>query len=247
MNDHPNENLPRHVAIIMDGNGRWAEARGLKRLEGHQAGVDSVRAITRFSRDRGIKYLTLYSFSKENWQRPKFEVEGLMRLLNRYLKRELDELLGNGIRLNALGDLNRLPKATGNLLRETIARTSENRGMVLTLALSYSGRQEIIEACRALSRDCLEGRLRPEEIDEAVFNSRLQTGNMPDPDLLIRTGGEQRVSNFLLYQIAYTELYITDIFWPDFREQELETALASYMGRERRFGMTSEQIAGKKR
>ncbi|MEW5721655.1 MAG: isoprenyl transferase [Thermodesulfobacteriota bacterium] len=245
MEDLDLRNLPRHVAVIMDGNGRWAQARGRKRIDGHREGAESVRAITRACRRLGLGYLTLYAFSSENWQRPRPEVEALMRLLSQYLKRELNEMLENGIRLNAIGEVDRLPRFLNKLLRETMARTAGNRDMVLTLALSYGGRAEILRACRRVAEESLAGRLEPGEVDEKAFARFLYSPDLPDPDLLIRTGGESRVSNFLLWQIAYTELYVTGVMWPDFREEQLYAALRDYQGRQRRYGMTGEQVAGK--
>jgi undecaprenyl diphosphate synthase len=236
------ENLPRHVAIIMDGNGRWAQAKGMPRLEGHRVGVESVRVVIKAARKFGLKYLTLYTFSEENWQRPRPEVEGLMRLLNRHLKAEIKELHANGVRINALGELTRLPKASQKLLREAMAETSANDELVLSLCLSYGGRQEILQACRELARECRDGALDPEEIEDELFSSRLFSRGLPDPDLVIRTGGDQRISNFLLWQIAYSELYITPTYWPDFREGELLAALLDYQRRQRRYGKTGEQI-----
>jgi undecaprenyl diphosphate synthase len=209
-------NLPAHVAVIMDGNGRWAKARGMNRLEGHKAGAESVRTITRTARRLGIKYLTLYTFSFENWQRPKLEVEGLMRLLARYLEGEVDEMMENGVRLNAIGDLDRLPKSTRKLLDKTMARTAGNSDMVMSLALSYGGRVEIVNACRRLAEECKAGKLALEDIDETAFARCLYTKDIPDPDLLIRTGGESRISNFLLWQIAYAEIYMTKKYWAGF-------------------------------
>ncbi|MBW2621517.1 MAG: isoprenyl transferase [Deltaproteobacteria bacterium] len=234
--------LPRHLAIIMDGNGRWAQAKGLRRSEGHRAAADSVRSVTRASRELGIKALTLFAFSSENWGRPRLEVQLLMGLFNRYLKSELTEMLGNGIRLNAIGDLERLPRATRNLMRETMERTASNQDMVLTLAMSYGGRQDVVEAARAVARQCLAGELKPEDVTEDVFGGFVSTADLPDLDLLIRTGGEYRLSNFMLWQTAYTELYFTPTLFPDFRAEELFKIIADYQERERRFGKTSEQI-----
>ncbi len=234
--------LPRHVAIIMDGNGRWAQERNLNRIEGHRAGAESVRAIVRYCRQLGISILTLYAFSKENWQRPKREVSALWRLLARYLKSELDEMLANGIRLNTLGEIDELPQSVSRLLRETMARTAGNRDMVLNLALNYSGRSEIVRAARLLAAACAAGKISPDDVDETMFSRHLYTGDMPDPDLLIRTSGEERISNFLLWQIAYAELYLSPMYWPDFREPQLMEALADYQRRERRFGKISEQL-----
>ena len=235
------ENLPRHLAIIMDGNGRWAKERNLSRIEGHRAGAESVRVIVRSCRKIGIPVLTLYAFSKENWQRPSREVQALWRLLSRYLKSELGEMMENSIRLNAIGDIQELPKSVHRLLVETMEQTGANRDMVLNLALSYSGRSEIVRAAQKLAAACVENKLKPVEIDEEIFANNLYTADMPDPDLLIRTSGEQRISNFLLWQMAYTELYVSPLYWPDFREPELMEALADYQRRERRFGKTGEQ------
>lgn len=243
MSDLLLDKLPRHLAIIMDGNGRWAQARGMKRLDGHRAGAESVRVITRTARELGIDYLTLYAFSEENWQRPKPEVTGLMQLLHRYLSNELKELTRNDIRLNAIGDLDRLPKSTGKLLRENMEKTAGHSSMVLTLALSYGGRPEILRACRRLAEQCKHGEITADDITEDIFSQNLYTSGLPDPDLLIRTGGEHRVSNFLLWQIAYSELYITNLAWPDFREEQLKNALVDYQSRQRRFGKTGEQVA----
>ena len=248
----PNENmttdqldmtrLPRHVAIIMDGNGRWAQARGRKRLDGHRAGADSVRAVTEASRELGLDYLTLYAFSEENWQRPRTEVDGLMTLLARYIKKELRELLDNGIRFNVIGDVDRLPRSNRKLIDQAMAETASNRDMVFSVALSYGGRQEILRACRRFALDCQNGLAEPNGLTEEAFGARLYTAGLPDPDLLIRTGGEQRVSNFLLWQIAYAELYLTETYWPDFREPELRAALIDFQRRQRRFGRTGAQV-----
>lgn len=235
------ENLPRHLAIIMDGNGRWAKERNLSRIEGHRAGAESVRVIVRSCRKIGIPVLTLYAFSKENWQRPSREVQALWRLLSRYLKSELREMMENSIRLNAIGDIQELPKAVYRLLVDTMEQTAANRDMILNLALSYSGRSEIVKAAQKLATTCVKGELKPSEIDEEIFSNNLYTADMPDPDLLIRTSGEQRISNFLLWQMAYTELYVSPIYWPDFREPELMEALDDYQRRERRFGKTGDQ------
>ena len=236
------ENLPRHVAIIMDGNGRWAKRLGMKRVEGHKVGVESVREIVRFCRKIGIGYLTLYAFSHENWLRPRMEIDALMQLLNHFLKAELKEMLDNDIRFNTLGDLDRLPHKTKKLLEDAKARTKSKKGMVLSLALSYGGRPEIARACRAVARECMAGRLGPDDVDEDCIAARLYTADMPDPDLLIRTGGEYRISNFLLWQIAYSELYVTSTYWPEFREDALKEALLDYQGRQRRFGRTGDQV-----
>jgi undecaprenyl diphosphate synthase len=234
--------LPRHVAIIMDGNGRWAQRRGLMRVRGHVAGAESVRVVTRLARKLGICYLTLFAFSEENWQRPPREIRILMSLLRRYLHRELDEMRDNQIALKAIGNLTQLPERVRHDLEQTVTATAGTAQMVLTLALSYGGRNEIIQAAQALAREVLAGRLKPEDIDAALFSRYLYTAGMPDPDLLIRTSGEYRLSNFLLWQSAYTELYVTETLWPDFREDEFKKALESYQNRDRRFGLTQEQI-----
>ncbi len=234
--------LPRHLAIIMDGNGRWAQARGLPRVAGHEAGAESVREITRACRQAGLEALTLYSFSTENWRRPEDEVKALMGLLGRYLVEERREILENGIRLNAIGQLDRLPIPVRAALKELMHASRHNKGMTLTLALSYGGRAEIVEAARALAKKAAAGRLRPDAIDEDSFAAELGTAGLPDPDLLVRTSGELRLSNFLLWQLAYAEIYVTDVLWPDFRREELEKAFASFRTRERRFGKTSAQV-----
>jgi undecaprenyl diphosphate synthase len=236
------EKLPRHCAIIMDGNGRWAEKRSLGRIAGHQKGAESVRSVVRASREIGIPYLTLFAFSSENWSRPSGEVEALWILLKEYLSSELQEMLDNGIRLLAIGDLSRLPRDVASTLNETIKQTSRAATMTLTLALSYGGRDDILQALRRVMVNCREGTLSPEEITENLFSQYLWTANLPDPDLLIRTSGELRISNFFLWQLAYTEIYITPTLWPDFTKEELIHALLSYQERERRFGLTSEQI-----
>jgi len=228
--------LPHHVAIIMDGNGRWAKRQGLDRIQGHKKGAESVREIVRTAREIGIEYLTLYAFSEENWKRPGYEIEALMMLLKRYLKSELQEMLENGIRFNTIGNIHRLPQDVQKLLRETKERTSKNSDMVLTLALSYGGRQEICEAMRNIAKRVAAGDIDPSDIDVEVISGFLYTASLPDPDLLIRTSGEMRVSNFLLWQIAYTELYITPIMWPDFKKEQFIEAILEYQRRERRFG-----------
>lgn len=235
-------NLPRHLAIIMDGNGRWAKKRGWNRVRGHEEGAESVRVAVRTCRRLGIGWLTLYAFSEENWARPQAEVTALMKLLNRFLKRERQEMLERGIRLNAIGEIGKLPKSTRELLQKTMEDTSGGRDMVLSLALSYGGRQEIVRAARLLAEEVLGGGLDPSAIDEDALANRLFTADMPDPDLLIRTSGEQRVSNFLPWQLAYTEFYFTEALWPDFREAQLMEALSAYSMRQRRFGRTGEQL-----
>ncbi|MBM4299995.1 MAG: isoprenyl transferase [Deltaproteobacteria bacterium] len=236
------QKIPRHVAIIMDGNGRWAQRRGLHRVRGHVAGAESVRVVTRLARKLGVSYLTLFAFSEENWQRPGMEIRVLMALLRRYLHRELSEMRDNRIALKAIGDLSQLPEAVQRDLEATIALTAEGARMDLTLALSYGGRSEIVQAVQSLAREVAAGLLAPEDIDAARFSRSLYTAGMPDPDLIIRTSGEYRLSNFLLWQSAYTELYVTETLWPDFREAELGKALETYQQRQRRFGLTQEQI-----
>jgi undecaprenyl diphosphate synthase len=220
----------------MDGNGRWAKARGLPRIKGHQAGVDAIRDTAEACSEWGIKYLTLYSFSTENWSRPKAEIDFLMKLLKRYLENELETLQKNNIRLCSIGFSSDLPQAVQRDLNRVVRLTEKNTGLVLTLALSYGSRAEIVEAARTVARDVLSGKFIPEEIDESIISARLQTVGLPDPDLLIRTSGEMRLSNFLLWQLAYTELWITPVLWPDFRRHDLFEALQDYAKRERRFG-----------
>ena len=230
------ESLPKHVAIIMDGNGRWAKKHAFPRVRGHRKGAESVRTIVTLCRKLGIGYLTLYAFSEENWKRPPHEVNALMKLLGSFLKRELKEMKENGIRLNVIGRPETLPATTRKVLRDTIRETSHGSKMVLTLALSYGGRQEILDAVRALARKVQNGVMDPADISEDQFSGSLYTSGMPDPDLLIRTSGEYRISNFLLWQISYSEIYITPTLWPDFGEAELLKALSEYQKRDRRFG-----------
>jgi undecaprenyl diphosphate synthase len=237
------DRIPRHVAIIMDGNGRWAEAQGLERNAGHRAGIEAVRAVLRAANDLGIQYLTLYAFSSENWGRPQDEVRELMRLLDRYLVEEMDEVMEKGIRVRAIGRLDRLPPSTRQAVKDAIAKTAGNDAMDLVFALSYGGRAEIVDAARKLARAAAAGELDPHAIDEKLFASYLYDPAVPDPDLLIRTGAERRVSNFLLWQLAYTEIYTTDLMWPDFRERDLVEAVRDYQARERRFGKTSAQVS----
>ena len=239
-------NLPKHIAVIMDGNGRWALERNLTRTEGHQEGIESVRDIVKASSQLGIEYLTLYAFSIENWKRPITEVGILMKLLEHYLRQELNELHQNNVRLMSIGKLSSLPKVIQKLLHESIDMTKENTGLTLTLALSYSGRWDIVRAVQMIALDVRRGKVSPEDITESFFSSYLQTNNVPDPDLLIRTSGEMRLSNFLLWEMAYGEMYITDKFWPEFRRDDLYQALSNFMNRERRFGRTSEQLATEK-
>ena len=228
--------MPLHVAIIMDGNGRWAQKRGLPRIAGHRAGVKSVKKIVKIAGEINLKYLTLYTFSKENWKRPQSEVSALMKLLGDTTKRELAELLENNVKLIATGDLDKLPPERRDILLEGIERTQKSTGLILNLALNYSGRNEIIEAVRRIAADSASGRLNSDNIDDAMFSSYLQTSGLPDPDFLIRTSGEMRISNFLLWQTAYTELYVTGILWPDFDEKDFLNALLDFQSRERRFG-----------
>ena len=234
--------LPRHVAIIMDGNGRWAKAKGKDRSFGHQEGVVSVRKIMDAVTQLGLKYLTLYPFSTENWNRPEEEVQALMSLLVSAIHRETPDMMKKNVRLTAIGDLSRLREDAYNTLQECIDMTSANTGTTLVLALSYSSRWEITRAARQLTQEVLEQKINPNDIPEAMVSDHLTTKNIPDPDLLIRTGGEKRISNFLLWQLSYAEFFFTDVFWPDFREEELYEAILYYQQRERRFGKTSEQL-----
>ena len=234
--------LPRHVAIIMDGNGRWAKAKGKDRSFGHQEGVVSVRKIMDAVTQLGLKYLTLYTFSTENWNRPEEEVQALMSLLVSAIHRETPDMMKKNVRLTAIGDLSRLREDAYNKLQEGIDSTSANTGTTLVLALSYSSRWEITRAARQLAQEVLEQKINPNDITEAMVSDHLTTKNIPDPDLLIRTGGEKRISNFLLWQLSYAEFFFTDVFWPDFREEELYEAILYYQQRERRFGKTSEQL-----
>ncbi len=238
------ERLPRHVAIIMDGNGRWAEKRSLSRIEGHRQGVKAIRDTVKAARRLGIKVLTLYAFSQENWSRPPKEVRALMRLLKEYLEGELKEMLDNNIRLVAIGNLEDLPPDVRRTLRKTIRKTRSKNGMVLNLAISYSGRAEILRAVKKICQDHSKGKLRTQGITSEVFSRYLFTNELPEPDLLIRTSGESRISNFMLWQIAYTEIYVTDTFWPDFRRKDFIKALLDYQKRERRFGLTRRQLTG---
>jgi len=236
------DNLPKHLAIIMDGNGRWAKQKGLLRAFGHENGTKSVRLTVETCAKLGIKNLTLYAFSTENWNRPKLEVDTLMKLLISSLKNELQTLIDNNIRLNSIGNLEMLPKSAQKELLDVIKKTEKNSRMVLTLALSYGSREEIISAIKKISDKVKNNIISLDSIDESIINQHLYTQNLPDVDLLIRTSGEHRISNFLLWQIAYAELYFTDVLWPDFKEDDLHEAIISYQKRERRFGKTSEQI-----
>ena len=235
--------LPRHLAIIMDGNGRWAKAKGKPRTFGHEQGVRAVKETVESAAAMGIKYLTLYAFSTENWNRPKYEVDILMKLLIKSLKKELKTFQEHNIRLNAIGALDTLPKKAARELEEVIEQTSKNNKMTLSLALSYGSREELLQAVKSISVKVKNNIISSENIDETIINSHLYTHDLPEVDLLIRTSGEQRISNFLLWQIAYSELYFIDDYWPDFSKQHLEQALLNYQNRERRFGKTSEQLS----
>ncbi|MBI5482162.1 MAG: di-trans,poly-cis-decaprenylcistransferase [Deltaproteobacteria bacterium] len=234
--------LPRHVAIIMDGNGRWATARGLERLAGHRKGADSVRDVTRAAREIGLKALTLYAFSSQNWSRPPDEVLGLMQLLDEFVHTERAEILDHDIRLRAVGEIDRLPDFVRAPLLELCAVSAGNRGMILTLALSYGGRESLVDVTRRLCAAAAAGELRPDDVDEETIDRSLWTAGLPSLDLLIRTSGEQRLSNFLLWESAYAELWFTDVPWPDFDRSHLVAALTDYAQRERRFGKTSAQL-----
>ena len=236
------ERLPQHIAIIMDGNGRWAKEQGKLRVFGHQNGVGAVRAASEACAELGVKYLTLYAFSTENWNRSQFEVDALMKLLSKTMSEELKTLNNNNIRLNAIGDLERLPKSNYEALMKTIDETKNNDRMTLTLCLSYSGRWEIAQAAKKIAEKVKSGEINIEQIDEKCFSNFLSTNDMPDPELLIRTSGEERISNFLLWQLAYSEFYFTEKFWPDFGKEDLYEAIVNYQNRERRFGKTSEQL-----
>lgn len=234
MPDYPE--IPRHIAIIMDGNGRWAKDRGLPRLEGHRAGAESVREVMEACIELGVEFLTLYAFSSENWNRPETEVSALMSLLNRFLEEKAKDLDRQNVRLLAIGQLDRLPVKTRELIEKIKARTAGHTTMTLVLALSYGGREEIVSAARSLAADAVAGKITPSDIDAGLFSSRLQTAGIPDPDLLVRTSGEMRVSNFLLWQISYSEIVIVKKFWPDFRQGDLFETVNEYKRRHRRFG-----------
>ena len=236
------KNVPKHIAIIMDGNGRWAKERGLPRIAGHREGINSVREITRICGEIGVKYLTLFTFSTENWNRPKREVKALMTLLLSTIKKEIKELHKNNVKFSTIGDISILPKSTERGIKEGIELTFNNSGLNLILALNYGSRQEILSAVNNIISDINKKDIEIDSIDENIFSSYLYTNNCPDPDLLIRTSGELRISNFLLWQSAYTEMYLTDTYWPSFRENELFQAILDFQNRERRFGKTSEQL-----
>ncbi len=235
-------NLPRHIAVIMDGNGRWAKKKGNMRILGHQNAIEAVRDTVEGAAEIGVEYLTLYAFSTENWKRPKMEVDALMHLLVSTIRKETATLSKNNIRLQAIGDMDSLPKSCQRELKEAIEITRNNTRMTLVLALSYSGRWDITQATRRIANDFKAGNIAAEAINEATISQYLSTAGMPEPELLIRTSGELRISNFLLWQLAYTELFITDLLWPDFRREHLHQAILSYQARERRFGKTSEQL-----
>jgi undecaprenyl diphosphate synthase len=236
------DNLPGHIAIIMDGNGRWAKQRGLPRVMGHREGVKSVRTIVEACGELGIKTLTLYTFSTENWRRPKEEVSALMKLLLKTIRREIDDLMRNNVRLTVIGNLLGMPEEAARPMQAAADRTASNTGLNLVLALNYGGREEIVHAVRRIGVKIQSGILDPDAIDSETIGRHLYTSDLPDPDLLIRTSGELRLSNFLLWQLAYTEIYITDVLWPDFRKDELFKAILSFQQRERRFGKVSEQL-----
>ena len=240
------ERIPRHVAIIMDGNGRWAKQRNLPRIMGHKAGAESVKNIVRSARELNLEVLTLYAFSTENWKRPSFEVQGLMTLLKTFLKSELENMLANDISLRCVGEIEMLPPDVLKILKKVIqdtARVAEEKpGLILNLALSYGSRFEIVRAARIMAEKCVSGQFDPDDFSEKLFASHLYTAELPDPDLLIRTGGEFRLSNFLLWQLSYAELYITETMWPDFNNERFIEALKDFQSRERRFGQTSEQL-----
>jgi undecaprenyl diphosphate synthase len=234
--------LPRHIAIIMDGNGRWAQEKGEDRLYGHYHGVESVRNIVESCAELGIEYLTLYAFSTENWDRPEYEVTGLMELLVETIKKEVETLNKNNIRLHLIGDMDMMPAFAHKELDEALAETKNNTGLNLVMALSYSSRWELVEAVKKISKDVESGKLEAATINPEIFQGYLCTANFPDPELMIRTSGEHRISNFLLYQLAYAELYFTNVLWPDFRKENLYEAILNFQSRERRFGKTSHQI-----
>ncbi|MFT5833106.1 MAG: undecaprenyl diphosphate synthase [Cognaticolwellia sp.] len=236
------DRLPRHVAVIMDGNGRWAKEKGRPRVFGHHSGVKSVREVTEAAAELGVEYLTLYAFSTENWGRPKFEVNALMTLLVNTIRTEIKTLMKNDVKLNAIGELAQLPKQCHKELLEAIEKTKDNKRMTLTLALNYSAKWEIIEAVKEISSAVKNGELEVNAIDNATIDAALSTSGIPDPELMIRTSGETRISNFLLWQLAYAELYFTPVFWPDFHREEFYKAILNFQNRERRFGKTSEQI-----
>jgi undecaprenyl diphosphate synthase len=236
------KDLPRHIAIIMDGNGRWAKKRGLPRIAGHREGIKSVHDIVEACGEVGIKILTLYTFSKENWKRPPMEVSFLMKLLIQTIKKEIRDLMKNDVKIVTMGHIEDLPEKTREAISWATDETKNNKGLILNLALSYGSRNEILDATKSIAKDVKSGKINIKDINEKIFANHLYTSGFPDPDLVIRTSGEMRISNFLLWQIAYSELYITNTLWPDFRRKHLYEAIISYLNRERRFGMVSEQI-----
>ena len=229
-------NVPAHIAIIMDGNGRWAKEKGMIRLKGHQAGMESLREIVRACSDKGVKVLTVYAFSTENWKRPIEEVSGIFALLVRYVAKELKELNANNVQIRMLGDIDPLPADAKKAAQKAVDSTKDNTGLIFCIAINYGGRAEIVRAARLLAKQAAEGQLDPASIDEAMFASQLYTADLPDPDLIIRTGGEMRLSNFLTWQSAYSELYVTDTYWPDFTPDKLQEAIDAFNGRDRRYG-----------
>ena len=229
-------NVPAHIAIIMDGNGRWAKEKGMVRLKGHQAGMESLREIVRACSDKGVKVLTVYAFSTENWKRPIEEVSGIFSLLVRYVAKELKELNANNVQIRMLGDIDPLPADAKKAAQKAVDSTKDNTGLIFCIAINYGGRAEIVRAARLLAKQAAEGQLVPASIDEAMFASQLYTADLPDPDLIIRTGGEMRLSNFLTWQSAYSELYVTDTYWPDFTPDKLQEAIDAFNGRDRRYG-----------
>ena len=237
------KNLPRHIAVIMDGNGRWAQKQGAARIFGHKSAITSVSEVTEGCAELGVEYLTLYAFSTENWNRPKYEVKALMELLVYTIREELPTLLKNNVRLRTIGELGKLPERSQKELREGIRKTENNTGLNLTLALGYSGKWDIVQAAKQIAEEVMSGTMQPEDINEHLFAAKLSTGGWPDVDLMLRTGGDFRISNFMLWQLAYAELYVyNDLLWPDFRKKHLHEAIISYQGRERRFGKTGDQI-----
>lgn len=239
--------LPKHIAVIMDGNGRWAEDRGLPRVAGHRAGIASLRDVTRASRELGVGYLTVYAFSTENWKRPKLEVAMLFRLLLKMLREEMQEMLENGVRLKTIGQTELLPKIVQKELFDAIDRTSKNKGLTLTLALSYSGRWDLVRGMQIIGHEIESGKLKADNISEEEIRRSLTTRDIPDPDLLVRTSGELRLSNFLLWELAYSEIHVTKTLWPDFRREHLYEAIREYQARERRFGLTGAQLKNEKK
>jgi undecaprenyl diphosphate synthase len=235
-------NLPQHIAVIMDGNGRWAKQQGAARVFGHRSAIKAVREVTEGCAELGVKFLTLYAFSTENWNRPKFEVDALMTLLVHTIKGEIKTLMDNNVQLATIGQIDSLPADCRRELADAIQVTQHNTGLTLILALSYSGRWEILQAARQLAVAVRDGQIQPDQINEALFSQHLTTGGIPDPELMIRTSGEMRISNFMLWQLAYSELYMPEVLWPDFRKKHLYEAILSYQQRERRFGKTSEQL-----